>query len=94
MSLPIWTPTALTSARPYSGTPWRLVGAQHRVSTLHVVDTLAEQQLLEGSNPSYRQNAGRSTISCNAIPLRRRLSSRLAPDHPPLRPATGEAQVI
>ena len=48
MSLPTWTPAALSSsARPYSGTVWRLVEAQHRVSTLRLVDTLAEQQLLE-----------------------------------------------
>lgn len=48
MSLPIWTPAALSSsARSYSGTAWRLVEAQHRVSTLRLVDTLAEQQLLE-----------------------------------------------
>lgn len=48
MSLPTWTPAALSSsARPYWGTPWRLVEAQHRVSTLRLVDTLAEQQLLE-----------------------------------------------
>ncbi|MBU1334242.1 MAG: RES family NAD+ phosphorylase [Alphaproteobacteria bacterium] len=48
MSLPTWTPAALSSsARPYSGTAWRLVEAQHRVSTLRLVETLAEQQLLE-----------------------------------------------
>jgi hypothetical protein len=48
MSLPIWTPAALSSsALPYTGTAWRLVEAQHRVSTLRLVDTLAEQQLLE-----------------------------------------------
>lgn len=48
MSSPIWTPAALASeARPYAGTGWRLVEAQHRVSTLKLVDTLAEQALLE-----------------------------------------------
>lgn len=48
MSLPIWTPAALGSElRPYSGRVWRLVEAQHRVSTLKLVDTLAEQALLE-----------------------------------------------
>ncbi len=31
----------------YSGTGWRLVEAQHRVSTLKLVETLAEQALLE-----------------------------------------------
>jgi hypothetical protein len=48
MSLPIWTPGALSSeARALRGTCWRLVEAQHRVSTLKLVDTLAEQTLLE-----------------------------------------------
>lgn len=39
-------PFDLTLA-PYRGTGWRLVEAQHRVSTLKLVDTLAEQALLE-----------------------------------------------
>lgn len=48
MSLPIWTPAALSSeARAYAGPVWRLVEAQHRVSTLKLVDTLEEQALLE-----------------------------------------------
>src|SRR5690606_11686897 len=48
MSSPIWTPAALSSeARPFSGPVWRFVEAQHRVSTLKLVDTLDEQALLE-----------------------------------------------
>ncbi|NMG40871.1 RES domain-containing protein [Chelativorans sp. ZYF759] len=48
MSLPIWTPAALRSeARARSGSCWRLVEAQHRVSTMKLVDTLDEQALLE-----------------------------------------------
>ncbi|NLS19723.1 RES family NAD+ phosphorylase [Rhizobium sp. P40RR-XXII] len=48
MSLPIWTPAALSSeARAISGRYWRLVEAQHQVSTLKLVDTLEEQVLLE-----------------------------------------------
>lgn len=48
MSSPIWTPDALSSkARIYGGRCWRLVEAQHRVSTLKLVDTLEEQSLLE-----------------------------------------------
>lgn len=48
MSSPIWTPGALSSeACRFEGTAWRLVEAQHRVSTLKLTDTLAEQQLLE-----------------------------------------------
>lgn len=48
MSSPISTAAALSSeARPYAGTAWRFVEAQHRVSTLKLVDTLDEQTLLE-----------------------------------------------
>ena len=48
MSSPTWTPGALSSERrALSGVCWRLVEAQHRVSTLKLVDTLAEQALLE-----------------------------------------------
>lgn len=49
MSSPTWTPDALSSeARAYSGTAWRIVEAQHYVSTMKLVDTVAEQDLLEG----------------------------------------------
>src|SRR5438105_5181512 len=34
-------------ARPLSGTCWRLVEAQHRISTLKLVDTVEEQAALE-----------------------------------------------
>lgn len=48
MSSAIWTPGALRSElRAYRGKAWRLVEAQHRVSTLKLVDTLAEQAILE-----------------------------------------------
>ncbi|MBU7008991.1 hypothetical protein Ga0451573_003974, partial [Peptococcaceae bacterium DYL19] len=48
MYLPIWTPDALRSeARDRHGACWRLVEAQHRVSTMKLVDTLDEQALLE-----------------------------------------------
>lgn len=48
MSSPTWTPAALSSeARRLQGTCWRLVEAQHRVSTWKLVDTLEEQDLLE-----------------------------------------------
>ena len=58
MSLPIWTPAALLSeAVPVKGRFWRLVEAQHRVSTLKLVDTLEEQTLLESlleeTKPAY-----------------------------------------
>jgi RES domain len=43
-----WTPAALSSERRrLAGTCWRVVEAQHRVSTMKLVDTLAEQSLLE-----------------------------------------------
>jgi hypothetical protein len=48
MSLATWTPAALSSeARALAGRCWRLVEAQHVISTLKLVDTLAEQELLE-----------------------------------------------
>ena len=48
MSLPIWTPDALASeAGPYAGLCWRVVEAQHAVSTMKLVDSWQEQQLLE-----------------------------------------------
>ncbi|WEJ33205.1 RES family NAD+ phosphorylase [Devosia sp. SD17-2] len=34
---------------PYRGTAWRLVEAQHLVSTLKLVDSLAEQEMLEAA---------------------------------------------
>lgn len=44
----IWTPAALSSERRrLSGSLWRMVEAQHRVSTMKLVDTLEEQALLE-----------------------------------------------
>jgi hypothetical protein len=48
MSSTTWTPAALSSeARALGGRCWRLVEAQHRVSTLKLVDTVEEQALLE-----------------------------------------------
>ena len=48
MSSPTWTAAALSSeAVRLDGKVWRLVEAQHRVSTLKLVDTLDEQALLE-----------------------------------------------
>src|SRR5215211_7035249 len=48
MSSSAWTPAALSSeARPLAGTCWRLVEAQHRVSTLKLVDSVDEQEALE-----------------------------------------------
>ncbi|CAM5622170.1 hypothetical protein MAUB1S_10601 [Mycolicibacterium aubagnense] len=48
MSSAIWTPAALSSeAISLDGQCWRMVEAQHHVSTLKLVDTLDEQTLLE-----------------------------------------------
>jgi hypothetical protein len=48
MSLLTWTPDELKSEfRAYERRIWRLVEAQHRVSTLKLVDGLAEQTVLE-----------------------------------------------
>ena len=49
MPFTIWTRAALSSsAGPLAGLCWRIVEAQHHVSTLKLVDTLDEQLLLEG----------------------------------------------
>jgi len=48
VSSPIWTPAALSSeVREFSCKVWRMVEAQHLVSTSKIVDTRAEQELLE-----------------------------------------------
>lgn len=48
MSSPTWTPAEVSSeARPVSCRVWRLVEAQHVVATSKLVDTKAEQELLE-----------------------------------------------
>ena len=48
MSSTTWTPAALSSeTRALAGTCWRLVEAQHRVSTLKLVDTPEDQAVLE-----------------------------------------------
>jgi RES domain len=48
MSSPIWTHDALPSEfRAIATSCWRVVEAQHHVSTLKLTDTLAEQELLE-----------------------------------------------
>ncbi len=57
MSSTTWTPAAVASeGRHWQGQLWRAVEAQHRVSTLRLVDTLAEQAqleaLLETSKPT------------------------------------------
>lgn len=57
MSSPTWTHVALSSEfRSFDGSCWRLVEAQHRISTLKLTDTLAEQaileDLIEGAKPA------------------------------------------
>lgn len=48
MSSSTWTPDALwRERRRRAGSCWRVVEAQHRVSTMKLVDTLEEQALLE-----------------------------------------------
>ena len=48
MSSRTWTPDALSSeARRLSGSCWRMVEAQHQVSTLKLVDSIEEQAALE-----------------------------------------------
>lgn len=57
MSSTTWTPAALSSdARSLAGLCWRLVEVQHHVSTLKLVDSVAEQDalddLIEATKPS------------------------------------------
>ena len=57
MSFNIWTPLAVSSeARDWRGSVWRMVEAQHTASTMKIVDSQAEQDLLEtlleGSKPA------------------------------------------
>lgn len=57
MSFSTWTPVALSSeGHSASGFCWRLVEAQHKISTLKLVDTTEEQvvleELLEGTKPA------------------------------------------
>ncbi|MET0282699.1 MAG: RES family NAD+ phosphorylase [Steroidobacteraceae bacterium] len=57
MSSTTWTPAAVASeGRRWQGNVWRAIEAQHRVSTLRLVDTLEEQAqleaLLETSKPA------------------------------------------
>lgn len=64
MSSSISTLAALSSeAKALSGVCWRLVEAQHRVSTLKLVDSVEEQQaleeLLQGTKPALPPEAAR-----------------------------------
>ena len=57
MSSSTSTPAALSSnARSMAGTCWRLVEAQHHVSTLKLVDSVDEQELLEDLIKSWRES--------------------------------------
>lgn len=58
----MWTPTALASeARTYEGRVWRVVEAQHRISTNRLADTLEDQtrleQLAEAAKPDLPRAA-------------------------------------
>ena len=54
-TVPIMTSSLADAARRVEAKPWRVVEAQHRASTMRLVDTLAEQRaledLLEASKP-------------------------------------------
>ena len=62
MSFNTWTPPAVSSeARPWQAPVWRMVEAQHIASTMKIVDSPDEQDLLEtlldGSKPAHAQGA-------------------------------------
>lgn len=55
MSSSTWTPAALSSeARALAGSCWRLVEAQHHVSTMKITDTAQEQARLEAILESHK----------------------------------------
>ena len=67
MSLATWTPDALSSElRDYAGGCWRLVESQYIVSTLKLVDSLAEQtvleELVEASALTHTEGTGNLSI--------------------------------
>ena len=62
MSFNTLTPAAVSSeARPWAGTVWRMMEAQHTASTMKIVDNSEEQDLLEtlleGSKPAQPDSA-------------------------------------
>ena len=64
MSFTTWTPPALSSeARPWQASVWRMVEAQHIAATMKLVDSPAEQDLLEslleGSKPPSPGNTAK-----------------------------------
>ena len=69
MLSPTWTPDALSSEfLAFSGPVWRLVETQHFISTLKLVDDLAEQEVLERSSmtasPPCQPHVDTSTTCC------------------------------
>lgn len=57
----MWTPTALASElRRYRRTVWRVVEAQHRISTNRLADTLADQARLEDLADAAKPDLPRS----------------------------------
>jgi hypothetical protein len=68
------------AARRISAKPWRLVEAQHRASTLRLVDTLEEQRVLE-----EQLEANKPPIPATATPLHYLLATPFRyPAPPPL----------
>ena len=66
MSLATWTPAALSrERRRFAAACWRVVESQHRVSTMKLVDTVAEQELSRSSwkkrSRPFRPTAAGST---------------------------------
>ena len=64
MSSTTWTPRALASnAREYTGDLWRVVETQHAAATMRLVDSLADQlvleRTLEESKPPLPDGAGK-----------------------------------
>ena len=54
MSFNTWTPLAVSSeAHDWRGSVWRIVETQHTASTMKIVDSQAEQDLLERTDRAH-----------------------------------------
>lgn len=68
MSFTIWTPLAVSSeASSWQGKVWRMVEAQHIASTMKIVDTLAEQDVLESLLESSKPKCPDATLNLDYL---------------------------
>lgn len=64
----MWTPTALASeVRTYEGTVWRVVEAQHRISTNRLAETLEDQARLEHLAEAAKPDLPKSALGLHYL---------------------------